>query len=176
MSGKDLIIEPHEYNLDRVLANLDDIRRLNKQRFEMEQLTAIVFEDVDRLICVGYKQTSVDDYWVRGHMPEFPLLPGVLMCESAAQLASYFSQKFDLLGAETVGLGGLEDVRIRGMVRPGDRLVVAVQQLKIRRGAMIVCRFQGLVDDVLVCEGIIKGVPLSGATSPASSATGTAHG
>jgi len=174
VSGKDLIIEPHEYRLDNILADVNEIRRFNKQRHEMEQLTAIVFEDVERLICVGYKQTSTDDFWVRGHMPEFPLLPGVMMCEAAAQLASYFSQKFDLLGAETVGLGGLEDVRIRGMVRPGDRLVVAVQQLKIRRGAMIICRFQGLVDDALVCEGTIKGVPLAAAPAPTASASGSA--
>lgn len=159
---KDLIIEPSEYDLERVLADAEEIRRYNRQRHEMEHLTAIVHEDLDRKICVGYHQTSASDFWVRGHMPDFPLLPGVLMCEAAAQLASYFATKFDLLGASTVGLGGLEEVRFRGMVRPGDRLVMAVQQIKVRRGAMIVCRFQGLVNNSLVCDGIIKGVPLDG--------------
>lgn len=159
---KDLIIDSSEYDLARVVADAEEIRRYNRQRFEMEHLSAIVFEDLDRKICVGYRQTSDQDFWVRGHMPGFPLLPGVLMCEAAAQLASYFATKFDLLGAKTVGLGGLEEVRFRGMVKPGDRLVVAVQQVKVRRGAMIVCRFQGLVNNSLVCEGIIKGVPLDG--------------
>ena len=52
---KDLILEPAEYDLEKVLADTAEIRRYNRQRFEMEQLTAIVFEDLDRKICVGYR-------------------------------------------------------------------------------------------------------------------------
>ena len=61
--------------------------------FEMEQLTAIVFDDVERGICVGYKDIGPDEFWVRGHMPGMPLMPGVIMCESAAQLCGYFVQR-----------------------------------------------------------------------------------
>ena len=87
-------------------------------------------------------------------------MPGVIMCEAAAQLSSYFTQKYDLLGAQVVGFGGLEEVRFREAVIPGDRLVVITQLVKVRRGAMIVCRFQGFVRQTMVVEGIIKGVPL----------------
>ena len=72
-------------------------------------------------------------------------MPGVIMCEAAAQLASYYTQKFDLLGSEMVGFGGLEEVRFRDPVIPGDRLYVMTQLTKVRRGRMIVCRFQGFV-------------------------------
>ena len=47
-----------------------------------------------------------------------PLMPGVVMLEAVAQLASYFSQHNDLLGADMVGFGGLDDVRFRGVVTP----------------------------------------------------------
>ena len=94
----------------------------------MEQLTAIVFDDVERGICVGYKDVSPHEFWVRGHMPGMPLMPGVIMCEAAAQLCSYHVQKHNLLGAEMVGFGGLDDVRFRGTVVPGDRLVIACEQ------------------------------------------------
>jgi len=87
-------------------------------------------------------------------------MPGVVMCEAAAQLSSYFAQKFDLLGCNVVGLGGLEEVRFRGTVVPGDRLVVVVERLKVRRGAMILCRFQGFVREALVVEGKIMGISL----------------
>jgi 3-hydroxyacyl-[acyl-carrier-protein] dehydratase len=130
------------------------------QRYGMEQLTAIVYADAVRHICVGYKDITHDEFWVRGHMPQAPLMPGVIMCEAAAQLSSYFTQKLDLLGAKVVGFGGLEEVRFRDAVIPGDRLVVVTQRIKVRRGAMIVCRFQGLVRDSVVVEGMIKGVPL----------------
>ena len=54
----------------------------------------------------------------------------------------------------------LEDVRFRDMVVPGDRFVVMSQLLKVRRGAMIVARFQGYVRDTLVVGGKIKGIPI----------------
>lgn len=161
MVARDLILDPSEVDLTQVIAGIDEIRKYIPQRFEMEQLTAIVFEDVERGICAGYKQTTEDEFWIRGHMPTFALMPGVLMCEAAAQLASYLTQKYDLLGAEMVGFGGLDDVRFRGMVRPGERLLLICELLKLRRGAMCVCRFQGLVGDSLVCEGKIRGIPLN---------------
>jgi 3-hydroxyacyl-[acyl-carrier-protein] dehydratase len=160
VAGKDLILDFSEYDVNHVVADLDQIRRYNLQRFEMEQLTAICHQDNERGICVGYKDATLNEFWVRGHMPKAPLMPGVIICEVAAQLASYFVQKFDLLGAKVVGFGGLEEVKFRGGVLPGDRLVMIVQLLKVRRGAMIVCRFQGFVKETMVVEGRLKGIPL----------------
>lgn len=153
------ILDPSEYDLNRVIAGVEEIRRYNRQRFEMEQLTAIVFEDRDRAICVGYKDLGPDEFWVRGHMPGTPIMPGVIMCEAAAQLASYFAQKYRLLDAEVVGFGGLKDVRFRGVVQPGERFVVVARLLKTR-STMMTCEFQCLVRQNLVCEGVLMGIPL----------------
>jgi 3-hydroxyacyl-[acyl-carrier-protein] dehydratase len=109
---------------------------------------------------VGYKDVTRDEFWVRGHFPEVAVMPGVIMCEAAAQLSSYYTQKYNLLDAKMVGFGGLEDVRFREPVMPGDRLVIAVERVRVRLRAMIVCRFQGLVRDSIVVDGVIKGVPL----------------
>ncbi len=54
----------------------------------------------------------------------------------------------------------MEGVRFRDPVLPGDRLVLMVKLVKVRRGAMIVCQFQGFVRENLVVEGQIRGVPL----------------
>ncbi|MCA9186479.1 MAG: beta-hydroxyacyl-ACP dehydratase [Planctomycetales bacterium] len=126
----------------------------------MEQLTAIVHVDLDQIICVGFKDITDSEVWVRGHMPGMPIMPGIFMCEAAAQVCSYVTQRYDLLGAQMVGFGGMEDVRFRGVVVPGDRLVIACQGTKVRRGRMIVCRFQGLVEDRIVVDAGIKGIPL----------------
>ncbi len=160
MPGKDLILEPSAYDLDHVLADVEVIRRYNPQRFEMEQLTAIVYDNVEQGICVGYKDVTGDEFWVRGHMPGLPLMPGVIMCEAAAQLCSFHVQRHNLMDAEMIGFGGLDEVRFRGMVVPGDRLVIAAQKLQLRHGAMIRCRFQCFVRDQMVCEGQIRGIPL----------------
>jgi 3-hydroxyacyl-[acyl-carrier-protein] dehydratase len=160
VAAKDLILDFSEYDLDHVIGDLEEIRRYNLQRFEVEQLTAVVYADPERAICAGYKDVTNNDFWVRGHMPGLPLMPGVVMCEAAAQLSSYFAQKYNLLGCPVLGLGGLEEVRFRGAVVPGDRLVVVVRRMKARRGAMILCHFQGFVKQSMVVEGKIIGVCL----------------
>lgn len=160
MAGKNLILDPSEYDLNHPLADIDKIRAFNPQRFEMEQLTAIVYDDPERGIVAGYKDLTPDEFWVRGHMPGMPLMPGVIMCESAAQLCGYYVQKYNLMGAQMLGFGGLDQVRFRGTVVPGDRLVIVAEKLQMRAGAMIRCRFQCFVRDNLVCEGEIRGIPI----------------
>jgi 3-hydroxyacyl-[acyl-carrier-protein] dehydratase len=87
-------------------------------------------------------------------------MPGVVMLESIAQLCSYVTQRYDLLGADMVGFGGLEDVRFRDPVLPGDRLIVMCRLEKVRRGRMIVCQFQGVARERIVVEGTLKGIPI----------------
>jgi 3-hydroxyacyl-[acyl-carrier-protein] dehydratase len=160
VAPRDYIIHPSAYDLNRVIADIHEIRRWNQQRFEMEQLTAIVHEDQERGLCVGFKDVTHDEFWVRGHFPQAPLMPGVLMCEAAAQLSSYYTQRYNLLDAQVIGFGGMEEVRFREPVVPGDRLVIAVERVRVRPKAMIVCRFQGIVRESIVVDGVIKGVPL----------------
>ena len=148
------------FDINHVIADIEAIRKCNAQRYEMEQLTAIVYEDNENKICVGYKDIEPDEFWAKGHMPGMPLMPGVLMCEAAAQLASYYTQKEDLLGSGMVGFGGLEEVRFRDPVIPGDRLVLMVRMTRVRRGRMIVCDFQGFVHQSMAVSGVIKGIPL----------------
>ena len=159
MSNRALILDPSEYDLDNVVADIEEIRRHNRQRFEMEQLTAIAYDDTENNVCVGYKDTGPDDFWVRGHMPEMPIMPGVIMCESAAQLASYHTQKHKLMDTPAVGFGGLQNVRFRGVVHPGERFVVVAKLLKVRR-AILTCQFQCFVGENMVCDGVLKGIPL----------------
>jgi 3-hydroxyacyl-[acyl-carrier-protein] dehydratase len=160
VAKKPQIIDLSKIDLDEVIADAEQIRRYNRHRFEMEQLTAICYEDVENHVCVGYKEIGADEFWVRGHFPGTPIMPGVIICEAAAQMASYYSQKHGLTQGKTLGFGGLEAVRFRDIVRPGDRLVIAARLLKIRLGVMLVCEFQAYVRENLVCEGQIRGVAL----------------
>jgi 3-hydroxyacyl-[acyl-carrier-protein] dehydratase len=156
----DLIIDPGEIDFSRVVADIDEIRRWIPQRGAMEQLTAIVVDDLERHVCVGYRDLTEDEFWVPGHMPGFPLMPGVIMCEAAAQVLSFHVQRNNLSGVDVVGFGGMDNVRFRGVVRPGDRLVIAIEVTKHRRGRMVVCRFQEFVNASLVCEGEVTGIAL----------------
>lgn len=161
MSAKDFIVDPSEFDPDRVIADLAEIRRHNPQRFEMEQLSGVLFEDLQGVRCAGFKDITHEEFWVRGHMPGMPLMPGVIMLEAVAQLCSYFAHRYDLLGPGVmVGFGGLDEVRFRDVVIPGDRLIVMCRMSKVRPGRMIVCDFQGVVRQSLVVEGILRGIPI----------------
>jgi 3-hydroxyacyl-[acyl-carrier-protein] dehydratase len=159
-SGKSFLVDMAEVDFNNIIADTAEICRFNPQRFEMQQLTAIVYVDETNYRCVGYKDVTENEFWIRGHMPGLPLMPGVVMLESIAQLCSYVTQRYDLLGTEMVGFGGLEDVRFRDPVLPGDRFIVMCALGKVRRGRMIVCDFQGIVNGTVVVEGILKGIPI----------------
>lgn len=159
-TGKELLCDISKIDFNHVIADIAEIRKYNPQRYEMEQLTAIVHEDFERKVCVGYKDISAEEFWIRGHMPNLPLMPGVIMLECAGQLVSYFVQRTNSAGASMVGFGGLEEVRFRDPIIPGDRLILLCELIKARPKRMVISRFQGVVRDALVVEGIIKGIPI----------------
>ncbi len=157
---QETLIDLSLFDVDKPIADIEAIRKFNPQRHEMEQLTSILYEDLDTHCCAALKQLTDDEFWVRGHMPGMPLMPGVVMLEAVAQLSSYFTQKHDLLGSEMVGFGGLDGVRFRGVVSPGDQLILLVKMVKTRRGRMIVADFQGVVGETVVLEGTLRGIPI----------------
>jgi 3-hydroxyacyl-[acyl-carrier-protein] dehydratase len=155
-----LHLDPTSLDLTRSLASADAIRSVNPQRFEMEQLTAIVHVDPAQHVIAGYKDIGTDEFWVRGHMPGYPLLPGVLMCEAAAQLCSYYICTTGLMKGDFIGFGGLENVRFRAPVRPGDRLVLVGKAVKLNRRQTIF-NVQGFVGATMVFHADVLGVPLT---------------
>lgn len=160
MAVKEPIINPAELDFSRPVAELDAIREWLPQRHEMEQLTAIVRDDPEAGVVVGYKDLGDNEFWARGHMPGLPLMPGVIMCEAAAQVCSYHVMANGLMECEMLGFGGLDEVRFRSPVRPGDRLVVAAQRLQLRPKTIVRCRFQCYVGAEVVCDGELRGIPI----------------
>jgi 3-hydroxyacyl-[acyl-carrier-protein] dehydratase len=152
-------LNPADLDLQKVLADREAIRKVNPQRFEMEQLTAIVYVDREKNIVAGYKDVAMDEFWIRGHMPDYPLMPGVLMCEAAAQLCGYYCFTAGILQGDFIGFGGMENVRFRGTVHPGDRLVLIARAEKLHR-RQTVFNVQGFVGNTMVFHADIIGVPM----------------
>lgn len=156
--SKDTYVDFTEFDEDKVLVSKEGICEVNPHRFELQLLDGILYIDDDR--AVGFKDITDDAFWVRGHFPDRPLMPGVLICECAAQLSSYYAHTTKLVDNGYVGLGGLESVRFRGPVVPGDRLIVMLKKGRARRNAMFSAFFQGFVNKTLIVDGVIKGVAL----------------
>jgi 3-hydroxyacyl-[acyl-carrier-protein] dehydratase len=120
---------------DAVAADIEQIRSSNPQRYELEQLSHICHVDIEAGHIVGVLDVPAEPWWARGHVPQRPLMPGVLMLESAAQLCSwYVHQVYDAsqYGERIFGFGGIDNVKFRSIIFPPDRMIVVGKRTEIR--------------------------------------------
>ncbi|MDH3585158.1 MAG: beta-hydroxyacyl-ACP dehydratase [Phycisphaerae bacterium] len=151
-----LLFDLDRFDLDSVVHDVSMIEAANPQRGAMRQLDGIVH--VTTTEGIGVKNVADDEFWVDGHIPGRPLMPGVLMIETAAQMAGYImKQREPDLGF--IGFLGCDSVKFRGQVVPGDRFYILARAIKISRRRFI-CETQGVVEGNLVFEGVVSGMPL----------------
>jgi len=153
-----LLVDLSAIDLGRIVMDIEAVRRYNPHRYEMEQLTGILHLDAEKGHVVAYRDVRDDEFWVRGHIPGRPLLPGVLMLEAAAQMCSLYYKKVTE-DPRFLGFGGVDGVKFRGQVVPGDRLLLLGQAVEIR-SRRAVFDTQGVVGDRLVFEARITGMPV----------------
>lgn len=137
---------------------IDEIRTVNPHRFEFEMIDGIVRFSREPLSAIALKRIRGDQWWCRGHLPGNPIFPGVLMIEAGAQTASFcFHKEFGKIEGKFFGFGGIEDVKFRGAVKPGDDLILVVRS-EVCRMRRAVFNMQGYVGSRLVVESKIIGV------------------
>ena len=153
-----LLFDIASIDLSKVVYDQEAIRAVNPQRGAMEHLNAIVFADPDNGRIIGRKDVREDEFWVPGHIPGRPLLPGVIMIEAGAQLASFYTHTF--VGWKGfIGFGGVEDCKFRAQVPPGKTLYILAQKIW-ERHHRILCKLQGVVDGNIAFEASIIGTEM----------------
>jgi len=158
------VAEPHvdvsKLDFSRPIAGIETIRQFIPQRPPFEMLTAIVHVDpAPNHLIVAYKDVSMEEYWIPGHMPGYPLLPGVLMLEAAAQLSGFYTFYTKVVEDLLIGLGGIENARFRRSVKPGERLVLVGKGLRVKPRQTIF-NVQGYVNNELAFDADIMGISL----------------
>lgn len=101
----------------------EDVRKNIPHAHEFQMIDGICHLDLEEGVVVGYKDWDENPWWAKGHIPGRPLMPGVLMAEGAAQVATILMKKFnDWPTDRFIGLAGLDKVRFRGQVVPPARV------------------------------------------------------
>jgi 3-hydroxyacyl-[acyl-carrier-protein] dehydratase len=145
-------------DLTRVVMTKEEIYALLPHRHEFMLLDGVLHVDIPGRTMVAYHEVREGEWWVKGHIPGRPLMPGVLMIEAAAQMASvYYSLAVD--EKRFMAFGGVDQLKFREAVTPPCRLIILGKALEVRP-RRTVSAFQGFVDDHLVIEGKITGLPI----------------
>ncbi len=105
--------------------SLDEIKAAIPHRPPFLLVDEIVLREEERIIC--RKTFQPDEYFYAGHYPEFPLTPGVLLCEAAMQAgAVLLSSKMTATPGKVPVAARMNDVRFKRMVRPGETIEMEV--------------------------------------------------
>ncbi len=151
-----LLFDLSDLDLTKVKYDTAAIQAVNPHRGAMRLIDGIIHESDDQIDYLAYNDIGHDEFWVEGHIPGRPIFPGVLMIEAAAQISSFITLK--KLGEPAfMGFAGVDDVKFRGQVKPGDRLLILAHEVENRRRRSI-CQTQGVVDGNLVFEATIRGM------------------
>lgn len=101
---------------------------------------------------IGYKNVTINEPFFQGHFPEEPIMPGVLIVEAMAQVGAIVLLSEEKFQGKTPYFAGLNKVRFKRKVVPGDTLEMEVEITRVR-GSIGIGQGRALVEDELVCEG-----------------------
>jgi 3-hydroxyacyl-[acyl-carrier-protein] dehydratase len=154
--ASELIFDIDSIDLSAEQMSREQIATFLPHRGPIFMLDRLIWMDDECDHAVAVHRIPDDVWWRHGHIPGNPLMPGVLMVEAGAQLASLMYYKRSSM-TWFAGFTRIEEVRFRGQVLPGDELVLLCKGLKynIKR---FVTQIQGLVDGSIVFDGCITGM------------------
>ena len=134
--------------------NIDEIMQRLPHRYPFLLIDRIIEFEKEKSI-KALKNVTFNEPQFAGHFPKHPVMPGVLLIEAMAQAGGMLAfQSVEDDREYLVYFTGIDGVRFRKPVRPGDQVIFELSCLR-RRGMMWKLRGQAFVEGALVCEGIL---------------------
>lgn len=127
-------------------------------RHEFALLDAVVFVNDDKSRIVTRRDLTLDDWWVRGHVPGRPIFPGVLLLEMAGQTMAVLAKLRGYYDG-FIGYGGVDECKFREAVVPPCRVLILGTSEEIR-SRRIMSRAQGVVNGRVVFEARVTGLTM----------------
>ena len=135
------------------MLNKEEIKKIIPQRDPF-----LMIDEVEDFIpgesAIAYKNVNIEEWYFKGHFPGNPIMPGVLIAESLAQTGAVAILSVDENKGKNALFGGIDKMRFKRQVVPGDRLKLEVKIIK-RKGPIGVGEAIASVDGKVAAKGEI---------------------
>ena len=136
----------------KTVFNIEEIQKLLPHRYPFALVDRII-EYVPGKRAVGIKNVTFNEPHFQGHFPGRPMMPGVLIVEAMAQVGGIVLTQLPEMEGGLFLFAGIDKVRFRRPVVPGDRLIMTVELLCVKRRRFGKMQARTVVDGQLVSEG-----------------------
>ena len=132
--------------------NKDQIANLLPHREPMLLIDEL--KDIEHLkSATAVMNLKKDAFYVNGHFPDNPVMPGVLIVEAMAQVGGLIVTQMPDLPKGLFVFAGIDSVRFRRPVVPGDQLLINCELISIKRQRFGKVKGEAKVDGKLACSG-----------------------
>ena len=133
------------------MLNKEEIKKIIPQRDPF-----LMIDEVEDFVpgesAIAYKNVNIEEWYFKGHFPGNPIMPGVLIAESLAQTGAVAILSVDENKGKNALFGGIDKMRFKRQVVPGDRLKLEVKIVK-RKGPIGVGEAIASVDGKVAAKG-----------------------
>ena len=138
--------------IDNAQLAIEEILGLLPHRYPFALVDRVI-EHIPGEKAVAIKNITINEPQFQGHFPERPLMPGVLIVESMAQVGGLIVTQMPDLPSGLFVFAGIDNVKFRRPVVPGDQLIISCQLLSIKRKRFGKVKGEAHVEGKLVCSG-----------------------
>ena len=133
--------------------SLEQIKEIIPHRDPFLLLDEII--ELDTFKAIGIKHVTLDEFYFKGHFPGKPVVPGVILVESLAQVGAVIILSHDKYKGKIAYFTGIKNAKFRKSVLPGDTVYLHCEVTRIK-GAFGFGKAEAYVNDELVCEAEVS--------------------